>query len=172
MKYKDWFINFDFNGRSRRSHWWANTAAWLALVIVVVIIGTSFNAAGGAAGNAVSLLAGIALLVCVILSAIDNIAMNFRRAHDTGKSGWIFLLLFIPFVNLVAFYWLMIQDSDAGPNKYGPPQKTFYAPVVESVAVPAVPVSQSDELAKLLDLKERGAITDDEFAAMKAKLIS
>jgi uncharacterized membrane protein YhaH (DUF805 family) len=172
MKYKDWFINFDFNGRSRRSHWWANTAAWLAVLIVVVIVGSSFNAAGGVAGDTISVLAGIALLVCLIFSAIDNIAMNFRRAHDTGKSGWVFLLLFIPFVNFVAFYWLMIQDSDAGPNKYGPPQKTFYAPSVEAVAVPVVSVNASDELAKLLDLKERGAITEEEFSVMKAKLLS
>lgn len=33
-------------------------------------------------------------------------------------------------------------------------------------------VSIADEIAKLADLRERGLITDEEFAALKAKLLS
>jgi uncharacterized membrane protein YhaH (DUF805 family) len=65
-----------------------------------------------------------------LLAAIDGIAMVFRRAHDTGRSGWIWLLLLIPLINLLPFYWLMIEDSHQGPNKYGPPVKQFYEPAV------------------------------------------
>lgn len=36
----------------------------------------------------------------------------------------------------------------------------------------AAPLSVADELAKLADLKDRGVLTDDEFAAEKAKLLS
>ena len=55
-------------------------------------------------------------------------AMTFRRAHDTGKSGLIWILIWIPFINLIPFYFLMIEDSSEGANKYGPATKSFYAP--------------------------------------------
>lgn len=117
-----WFLNFSFNGRARRSHYWANFGAWLA--IMVLVVGVGMGATGGSdAGGAV---VGLVLLIAALCSILDNMAMVFRRAHDTGRSGWIWILLLIPIVNLLPFYWLMIQDSDQGPNKYGPPVKTFY----------------------------------------------
>jgi Short C-terminal domain len=36
---------------------------------------------------------------------------------------------------------------------------------------PAAPVSAADELAKLVQLRDAGALTDEEFAAQKAKLL-
>ena len=36
---------------------------------------------------------------------------------------------------------------------------------------PAAPLSTADELAKIADLHDRGALTDDEFAAAKAKIL-
>jgi len=129
MKVTNYFLNFDFGGRARRSHYWANLGCWLlvgfGLMALFAATGASQPGAGAAAMGG---LAGIALLAVVFCSTIDGIAMVFRRAHDTNRSGWIWLLLLIPLVNLLPFYWLMIQDSDQGPNKYGPPVKQFYVP--------------------------------------------
>lgn len=114
---KPYFLNFDFKGRSRRSHTWANLGLWLATLLVL------------------SLLAGfipplfIALFLVLIVAAIDQLAMYFRRSHDTGKSGWIVILLIVPIINLLPLYWFYIEDSNAGPNKYGPPTKQFYTDV-------------------------------------------
>jgi hypothetical protein len=36
---------------------------------------------------------------------------------------------------------------------------------------PTAPVSVADELAKLVQLRDSGALTDEEFAAQKAKLL-
>ncbi len=140
MKLTNWFLNFDFNGRARRSHTWANWFAWLAVWLVVWGIVMGIASAGVAADEAVSpdgtsatssALGGVAMLMLFgtwALAFIDSMAMNFRRAHDTGKSGWIGLLLLIPLVNLLPLYWLLIEDSQQGPNKYGPPVKRFYEP--------------------------------------------
>lgn len=49
---------------------------------------------------------------------IPSIAVGVRRLHDTGKSGWFFLLVAIPIANLYALY-LFITDSQVGENKYG-----------------------------------------------------
>jgi uncharacterized membrane protein YhaH (DUF805 family) len=82
---------------------------------------TTTSGGAGAVGATLLLIVGIAAFV-------DSLAMTFRRAHDTNKSGSIFLLLFVPFVNFLALYWLLIEDSQQGPNKYGPAVKQFYEP--------------------------------------------
>ncbi|MCR5875134.1 DUF805 domain-containing protein [Phenylobacterium sp. J426] len=123
MKVTNYFLNFDFGGRARRSHYWANLACWIGALLVFAVIGMAVapEPEGGASG-VLSLLLGVG----VVGAMVDNMAMVFRRAHDTGKSGWIWLLLLIPLINLLPFYWLMIEDSQQGPNKYGPPVKQFY----------------------------------------------
>lgn len=137
MKVTNWFLNFDFSGRARRSHVWANWLAWFAIWLVAwgIVMGmasagiSADEAAGGqttSASNALGAGAALILFATWALAFIDSMAMNFRRAHDTGKSGWIWILLLIPIVNLLPLYWLLIEDSHQGPNKYGPPVKSFY----------------------------------------------
>ncbi|WP_312126269.1 DUF805 domain-containing protein [Brevundimonas sp.] len=139
MKVTNWFLNFDFNGRARRAHTWANWFAWAGIWIVLWIIMISVAGAGVAAENAgneaaaagaggLGVVGIFVMFAAWLLAFIDSMAMNFRRAHDTGKSGWIWLLLLIPLVNLLPLYWLLIEDSQQGPNKYGPPVKQFYEP--------------------------------------------
>lgn len=140
MKLTNWFLNFDFAGRARRAHMWANWACWLGVWLVVWAIVMAMANAGIAADEAAggdtttptsgALGAGAMMLLFATwaLSFADGLAMTFRRAHDTGKTGWVWLLLLIPFVNLLALYWLLIEDSQQGPNKYGPPVKRFYEP--------------------------------------------
>lgn len=117
-----WIFNFSFDGRARRSHLWANTFAWLGIILVLA------GVLAAAGDGQPPVWAGLLIAAAVICAAIDNLALVFRRAHDTGKSGWIWLLLLIPLVFLLPLYWLLIEDSQAGPNKYGPPVKQFYQP--------------------------------------------
>ncbi len=44
--------------------------------------------------------------------------VSVRRLHDTNKSAWFLLLLFIPVINLVLLYFF-IKKSDAGSNRFG-----------------------------------------------------
>jgi uncharacterized membrane protein YhaH (DUF805 family) len=46
------------------------------------------------------------------------LALAARRLHDTGRSGWWFLLIFTIIGIPVVLYWL-VKDSDACANKYG-----------------------------------------------------
>jgi uncharacterized membrane protein YhaH (DUF805 family) len=128
-----WFCNFSFKGRARRSHVWANYATWLAILVVLVLIA---SAADQAKNAALSIVTSLLLLAAVICGMIDQLAIDFRRAHDTNKSGWVVLLLLLPLVNLLALYWFLIEDSNAGPNKYGPPLKQFYTPDAPSLVAP------------------------------------
>lgn len=133
MKLTNWFLNFDFSGRGRRSHSWANAGAWLAVWIVLwglaaMVGGGSDETHPDGAASVGAGIIGLLMIIAMVVGFVDNMAMTFRRAHDTGRSGWIFLLLFIPLINLLPFYWLLIEDSHQGPNKYGPAVKTCYDP--------------------------------------------
>ncbi|MDB4574874.1 DUF805 domain-containing protein, partial [Akkermansiaceae bacterium] len=49
---------------------------------------------------------------------IPGLAVFVRRMHDTGRSGWWFLLNFVPFGAIVVIVFLA-QDSNPDANKYG-----------------------------------------------------
>jgi uncharacterized membrane protein YhaH (DUF805 family) len=124
MKLTSWFLNFDFSSRARRSHYWANWACWTAIIVGIVVAGAELGS------SAAKVALSASLFLALVLATIDGIAVTFRRAHDTGRSGWIWVLLLVPVVNLLPLYWLLIEDSQQGPNKYGPPVKAFYEPGV------------------------------------------
>ncbi len=50
---------------------------------------------------------------------IPAIAVAVRRLHDLDKSGWLYLLAFIPFVSLLLLYWFCSKGTD-GTNRFGP----------------------------------------------------
>ena len=75
---------------------------------------------------------GLVLLLGLFL---PSLAVAIRRLHDTGRSGWWYLLVFVPFAGILLLVW-WATDSQPGPNQYGaPPRKG------EPVAGPGVPSS-------------------------------
>ena len=47
------------------------------------------------------------------------LAVSVRRLHDSGRSGWFVLLLFVPLINLFCIALLCLPGTP-GPNRYGP----------------------------------------------------
>jgi len=119
-----------FSGRSRRKEFWMfvlfTFIVEIVLAIIDAIIGT-YNTAIG-----MGLLSGLFYLAILV----PSIALNTRRLHDIGKSGWFQLLFIIPIVGFILWIIWMVRDSDDGVNKYGPSPK---APVgyYEGGAAPA-----------------------------------
>jgi uncharacterized membrane protein YhaH (DUF805 family) len=54
-----------------------------------------------------------------LIVVIPHIAVNVRRMHDLGKSGWYCL---VPIYNLI----LACQEGYRGENEYGPDSKGEY----------------------------------------------
>ena len=56
-----------------------------------------------------------------------HLAVFVKRWHDRDKSGWMILLILIPIVNIIGFFWTLIEcgflDGTIGPNKFGPDPK-------------------------------------------------
>lgn len=55
-----------------------------------------------------------------ILFALPCLLLVIRRLHDIGRSGWWWLLIFIPFVNFIMGIYLMCKKGETGPNRFGP----------------------------------------------------
>ena len=65
---------------------------------------------------------------------IPGLAVGVRRLHDIGKSGWMMLIILIPFIGWIWLLVLSVMDSQAGDNAYGPNPKGVAS------AAPAAPV--------------------------------
>mgnify|MGYP000628011175 CR=1 FL=1 len=106
------FKNYiNFSGRSSRSEYW-----WPYLFIIIVVIALSFLA--GLLGNTIGGLVGIILMVFYLAILIPSIAVGIRRLHDNDKSGWWFLLAFVPIASFYLLYLFVIKGTD-GPNRFG-----------------------------------------------------
>ena len=97
-----------FKGRaSRRSFWW-----WVLFVIIVWAIARILF---------IEVIDAAILLLFVWLGLLlPGISKAIRRLHDTGRTGWWFLLWFTVIGAIVLLiFWL--EDGDDGANDYGPP---------------------------------------------------
>ena len=54
---------------------------------------------------------------------IPGFAVLFRRLHDTGRSGWWWLIAFIPLIGIIVLLVFCCLDSQPGENQYGPNPK-------------------------------------------------
>ena len=66
--------------------------------------------------------AGVGLLFLLAIF-IPSLAVQVRRFHDQGRSGWFVLLNFIPFIGTLIVLVFMCLDGTDGPNEYGPDPK-------------------------------------------------
>jgi uncharacterized membrane protein YhaH (DUF805 family) len=100
-----------FSGRARRAEYWSFTVVNFIVAILFVVVGMGEDSIG-------PILYGCFALATII----PGIAVNVRRLHDSGRSGWYMLLGLIPIVNLIMLYYALV-DSQPGANQYGPNPK-------------------------------------------------
>jgi Phospholipase_D-nuclease N-terminal/Short C-terminal domain len=100
-----------------------------------------------------------------------TILTDLFRDHELsgwGKAAWVLFLVFIPF--LTALIYLIARGSgmrDRTIKAQADAKQHFDAYVREQAHS-----SPADELHKLNDLKEKGAISAEEFDKAKAKLLA
>jgi len=108
-----------FEGRSGRREF------WMFYLLVVVVGGALFalalqddNLYGEAPASAA--LAYLLLIVGILVTVIPYLAVQVRRLHDLGRSGWFALINIIPYIGPVALLVLMAMPGIEGENEYGP----------------------------------------------------
>ena len=106
-----------FSGRARRQEYWLFVLFnIIAGIIVGVISGVLVSVTNVAAFAFLGTIYNLAVL-------IPGFAVLFRRLHDTGRSGWWFLVALIPLVGWIVLLVFLCLDSQPGDNQYGPNPK-------------------------------------------------
>ncbi len=113
------FDNYaNFSGRARRSEFWYTTLINTIFFIISFICLFKFINIS----DIVSYTIGGIIVLFFFIALIPRLALISRRLHDTGKSGWFYLLTFIPGGNLILLIFF-IMDSQPGSNQWGPNPK-------------------------------------------------
>ena len=120
-----------FQGRARRSEYWYfvlfNVLVY-GLMFVVSTLLLSTGVTGRTTGGLNSAVGGMGLLYILygiysLGTIIPGLALLCRRLHDIGRAGSYMLFAFIPFVGLIFLLIWVLQEGEAGPNRYGPDPK-------------------------------------------------
>jgi hypothetical protein len=101
-----------------------------------------------------------------------TILSDLFRDHETSgwvKAAWVLFLVFIPFIT--ALIYLIARGSGMRERtiKAQAEAKQHFDSYVREQAHAASP---ADELHKLNDLKDKGALSQEEFDKAKAKLLA
>ena len=108
----------DFSGRARRKEYWMFTLFhFIIIVLLAFIIG--FTADDLDSPQGISWIFIGLLAVYFFGTLIPSLAVTVRRLHDTGKSGWFYLLNFIPYVGRFIVLIFTCMDSEHKTNKWG-----------------------------------------------------
>jgi len=101
-----------------------------------------------------------------------SVFMDIFRSHDLSggvKALWVLFVIIFPFLGVLVY--LIARGGkmhERAAQQAAQQQKAFDAYVKQA----AGSSSSADELSKLADLKEKGAITDAEFESQKAKILA
>ncbi|RXK61888.1 DUF805 domain-containing protein [Lacibacter luteus] len=123
------FKNYaNFNGRARRAEYWnfvlVNFIVYIPLYIL--FIGGMLNESEivGSLGMGVLGIFALGML-------IPSLAVLVRRLHDLNKSGWYFLMYFIPLVGPILMLVWLFTDGNRFVNNYGEDPKNPGIPELE-----------------------------------------
>lgn len=48
------------------------------------------------------------------------LALEIKRCHDLGRSGFLVLLNFVPLANVLLRFYLLLAPGSSGANRFGP----------------------------------------------------
>jgi uncharacterized membrane protein YhaH (DUF805 family) len=101
-----------FAGRSSRQEFWMFTL----IVVVLTLAAFAIDMVLGTAGEGGP---GIVYAIVVLANFLPSLAAAIRRFHDTDRSGWWYLILFVPLVGWIIFLVFLCKPSTPGPNRFG-----------------------------------------------------
>ncbi len=104
-----------------------------------------------------------------------SVFMDIFRSHDMNnwiKALWVIGIVAFPFLGVLIY--LLARGNKMAEHRAAEIQRQNEAmeAYVRQAAGAGSAISHADEIEKLAGLRERGVITDEEFAAQKAKLLA
>lgn len=109
-----------FTGRASRSEFWW----WYLANVIVIAVLYAITAIGGVSGATLDPATGTTqpgpligvgaflLVAWALATIVPNLAIAWRRLHDTNKSGAFWFLAFVPLVGGIILIILFALESD------------------------------------------------------------
>ena len=116
----------DFDGRARRKEYWIFFLFNTIFAFVAIFLDTILEITIEDVGY------GPLYIVYSLVMFIPSTAVNVRRLHDVGKSGWMYFIVLIPLVGPIWLLVLFCTDSQQGTNKWGENPKEITTPSKEN----------------------------------------
>jgi len=109
----------------------------------------------------------------VWILALFKVIVDIFRSHDMGgfaKALWLIFVLLLPFLGV--FIYLIARGGKMAERDISDAQKSeaAFADYVRTTA--ASSGGTANELAKMAELRDKGVLTEAEFAEQKAKLLA
>jgi len=114
---------WSFQGRIGRGQFWKGILIIIGLWLLISIVAGGVDAATRSAGpnGGMGVVASIIALIGFIAAVVAQLAVEVKRFHDRGKSGWWVLIALVPLIGAI---WILVElgclEGDQGPNAYGP----------------------------------------------------
>lgn len=116
----------EFSGRSRRMEYWMFVLFNMLVSSAIAIVfgqnqATQTTQVGFQIGFSTNLTGtgGILQNLFGLVSFIPGLAVYIRRLHDSDRSGWWTLLVFLPLFGWIALLVFACLDGTRGPNRFG-----------------------------------------------------
>ncbi len=106
----------DFNSRSSKEEFWRFLGVHLGIAVTSVVVGMVLPAPFEPITATIYFL-----YLYFAISAVPWVALNVRRLHDTGRSGWVLLVSLVPLIGIITMLVLQAQPSTQA-NKWGTPR--------------------------------------------------
>ncbi|MGW6393442.1 SHOCT domain-containing protein [Streptomyces sp. NPDC055103] len=114
------------------------------------------------------------------LFLLFKIISDIFRDHELsgwGKAGWLILCLLLPFIGVLVYVIVRGTGMTQRETARAREAEAAFQDYIRKSASGSSGGSGSagggaDELARLADLRERGALTEEEFQKAKAKLLT
>lgn len=100
---------FEFKGRASRSEYW-----WFALFnLLASMVAGIIDQSSNGEPSTVTAITNLVIL-------FPSLAVNIRRLHDTGRSGWWYLII-LTIIGIIPYFIWMVSKGDERENEYGKP---------------------------------------------------
>ena len=77
-------------------------------IAALILDGALFNSPGGAF-----------YAIVTLANLIPSIAVSVRRLHDTDRSGWWWLIMFVPLIGIILLLIWYCSRGTQGANRFG-----------------------------------------------------
>ncbi|MFB7590145.1 SHOCT domain-containing protein [Streptomyces sp. NPDC056169] len=110
------------------------------------------------------------------LFLLFKVITDIFRDHDLGgwgKAGWLIFCILLPYLGVLVYVIARGKSMGQRDVKQAKASEAAFQDYIRKTAgtTPAGG-GAADELTRLADLKEKGAITDEEFQKAKAKILT